>query len=319
MGHCAIAPEAPSARQACFKSAPLTPDNPLMSPVAARTRCAITQPPLDLAAWAACFDAPELPVLASTASFIEDWRLTEDAADAHGLAETLATDPLMMLKLLAHVAALRRGREGSEPETATEALVMLGITPFFRSFGPQPVAEDWLADNAAALAGFHQVLRRSHRAANFAMAFAVHRMDHDAAVIHEAALLHDFAELLLWLHAPALALDIQQRQQQDPGLRSAVVQRQVLGIELAELQHALMQRWRLPALLVQITDDQAMARAASGGQAQLRNVWLAIRVARHSAQGWDNPALPDDVHDVADLLHLSPDAAQRLLLDIDAD
>jgi len=282
------------------------------------THSFITRPPADLAGWLLRFDATQLPVLASTAQFIEDWRLTEDAADAHNLAQTLAADPLMMLKLLAHVAALRRGREGSEPETATQALVMLGITPFFRVFGPQPVAQDWLAHDEAALAGFLNVLRRSHRAASFAIGFAAHRMDHDAAVIHEAALLHDFAELLLWLHAPALALDIQQRQQADPTLRSAAVQRTVLGIELAELQQALMRTWRLPRLLREITDSQALARAQAG-HTQLRNVLLAMRVARHSAQGWDNAALPDDISDIAQLLHLSLDATQRLLLDIDAD
>ncbi len=282
------------------------------------TRTFITQPPRDLAGWRACFDAAQLPVLASTARFLEDWRLTEDAADAHSLAETLATDPLMMLKLLAHVAELRRGREGSEPETATEALVMLGITPFFRAFGPQPVAEEWLAQDEAALAGFTEVLRRSHRAANFAIGFAVHRLDHDAAVIHEAALLHDFAELLLWLHAPSLALEIQHRQRADPTLRSAAVQREVLGIELVDLQHALMQAWRLPGLLVRITDNHAPA-AAQGGHMQLRNVLLAIRVARHSAHGWDNAALPDDVRDIAEMLHLSVDATKRLLIDIETE
>jgi hypothetical protein len=46
-------------------------------------------------------------------------------------------------------------------------------------------------------------------------------------------------------------------------------------------------------------------------------VQLAIRVARHSSQGWDNPALPDDAHDVAVLLNLSHEAAWRLLHDID--
>ena len=45
----------------------------------------------------------------------------------------------------------------------------------------------------------------------FALAFAVHRMDHDAPVIHAAALLHDFAELLLWLHAPVLSLIVVNR------------------------------------------------------------------------------------------------------------
>ena len=44
-----------------------------------------------------------------------------------------------------------------------------------------------------------------------------------------------------------------------------------------------------------------------------------MRVARHSAAGWDNAALPDDVHDVAVLLNLSNDAALRLLREIDGE
>jgi HD-like signal output (HDOD) protein len=176
------------------------------------------------------------------------------------------------------------------------------------------VAEDWLAGEPAALAGFDEVLRRAHRAANFAMGFAVHRMDHDAAVLHEAALLHDFAELLLWLRAPALAMAIDERQRTEPTLRSAAVQREVLHIELEELEHALMKRWRLPALLVQFSDGQA--RHAS---AQMRNVHLALRVARHSALDWNNAALPDDMRDVAELLNIAPEAAARLLRDIDAE
>ena len=85
--------------------------------------------PADVASWAARFDASELPILADTALAIEDLRLNEDAVDAHLLAETLAHDPLMTLKVLAHVAELRRGRDGTDAETLTAALVMLGITP----------------------------------------------------------------------------------------------------------------------------------------------------------------------------------------------
>ena len=57
-------------------------------------------------------------------------------------------------------------------------------------------------------AGLEQVLRRAHRAGRFAISFAMARNDTDAEVIREAALLHDFAELLLWCHAPTLALEI---------------------------------------------------------------------------------------------------------------
>jgi HD-like signal output (HDOD) protein len=274
----------------------------------------ITQAPAQLAGWVALFAHARLPVLAHTAEALEEMRVNEDAVDAHLLAETVADDPLMTLKLLAHVAELRRGREGSDTETATAALVMLGIPPFFRAFGPQPTVEERLAGQPEALDGFMQVLRRSRRAARFAMGFAVHRMDHDAPVIHEAALVHDFAELLLWLQAPALALQLRQRQQADPALRSAAVQRELLHVELADLEHTLMQAWRLPTLLVQITDDHAPRLTA-----QMRNVQLAIRIARHSARDWDNPALPDDVTELGQLLSLSPDAAGRLLREIDAE
>jgi HD-like signal output (HDOD) protein len=274
----------------------------------------IERAPRDVAGWAALFDHRQLPVLAATAAALAELRENEDAVDAHLLAETVNQDPLMTLKLLAHVAHLRRGREGSEVETVTEALVMLGIPPFFRAFADLESAEARLAPWPDALDGFEQVLRRSHRAARFAIGFAVHRMDHDAPLIHEAALLHDFAELLLWLHAPSLALQIQQAQAADATLRSATAQRALLNVELADLQHHLMQAWRLPSMLVKITDDHAQQSSP-----QLRNVLLAIRVARHSALGWDNAALPDDIADVATLLHLAPDATARLLREIDTD
>jgi HD-like signal output (HDOD) protein len=274
----------------------------------------ITRAPRDVAAWSALFDLQRLPVLESTAVALEEMRVMEDGVDAHMLAEAVVSDPLMTLKLLAHVAHLRRGRDGGEVETVTQALVMLGIPPFFRAFGPQQTPQAWLAGQPEALAGFEAVLSRSHRAARFAMGFAVHRMDHDAPVIHEAALLHDFAELLLWLHAPALALQIAGLQAADSTLRSAVAQQAVLNTDLAALQHALMLAWRLPSLLVRITDNHSKEPTS-----QVRNVLLAIAVARHSALGWDNAALPDDVRSVAALLHLSQDAALRLLREIDSD
>lgn len=263
--------------------------------------------------WARRLDVHDLPVLAATAESLEELRLAEDTVDAHTLAEAIAGDPLMTLKVMAHVAMRRRGRDGGDPETVTAALVMLGIPPFFAAFGPQATVEERLAAYPEAMDGFRAVLLRSRRAAHFALAFAVHRMDHDAAVIEEAALLHDFVELLLWVYAPDAALEIRARLAGEPGLRSAAAQRAVLGASLPDLQHELMQKWRLPGLLVDITDDH---RETSSVQA--RNVFLAIRLARHTALGWDDPALPDDVHDVARLLNMGTEPTLALLEDIDA-
>jgi hypothetical protein len=261
----------------------------------------------DLRAWTAHFVAAPLPVLSRTADWLEDCREQEDAMDAHLLAEGVSADPLMTLKLMSHVAGVRSGRSTADPETVTAALVLLGVAPFFRAFGPQSTVEQQLARQPEALRGLEEVLARARRAAALALAFAVHRMDTDAPQIHAAALLHDFAEMLLWLHAPALALQIAERQRQDPTLRSAAVQRELLHIELADLQQALMQAWHLPALLVRLSDDRHADTAA------VRNVLLAVRVARHSARGWDNAALPDDVRDVAELLNLGEGPTLNLL------
>jgi HD-like signal output (HDOD) protein len=264
----------------------------------------------DLGAWTAHFLAAPIPVLADTAQALEDLRTNEDAVDAHLLAQSIGNDPLMTLKLLAHVAGVRSTRCTTDPETVTAALVLLGIAPFFRAFGLQPTVDAQLSGQAAALHGLNAVIERAHRASAFALAFAVHRMDHDAPVIHAAALLHDFAEMLLWLHAPALALRIAERQRRDPTLRSAAVQRELLNIELPDLQHALMRAWHLPELLVQISDERHVDTA------QVRNVLLAVRLARHTAAGWDNAALADDVRDIAALLNLGEAPTQKLLRDI---
>ena len=270
----------------------------------------LTQPLRDLAAWTALFRTTEIPVLAQTADALEALRANEDSVDANSLGETIASDPLMTLKVLAYAAAHRSARVVTDVETVTAALVMVGISPFFRTFGPQPTVEDRLAGEAEALQGLTDTLKRAHRGANFALGFAVHRMDHDAAVIHAAALLHDFAEMLLWCHAPVLALRIREQQRVEPTLRSSAAQLAVLGVELADLQQALMKAWRLPELLIRISDDR------HADSASVKSVTLALRLARHTAQGWDNPAIPDDVNEIASLLNLSQAATLQLVHEI---
>jgi hypothetical protein len=73
-----------------------------------------------------------------------------------------------------------------------------------------------------------------------------------------------------------------------------------------------MRVWRLPELLVRISGDQ------DAQSAQVRNVLLAIRLARHTQDGWDNAAVPDDVRDIALLLNLRPESAAKLLLELDS-
>ena len=278
---------------------------------AATNKALLTEALRDLNAWTTYFRDAEIPVQADSAEALEALRANEDDVDANTIGEVISTDPLLTLKVLAFASSNRPASRVTDTETVIAALVMMGISPFFRAFGPQPTLEDRLQDVPEALGGLRQVLRRSHRAANFALAFAVHRMDHDAAVIHQAALLHDFAEMLLWTHAPALALRIRVAQLADSTLRSATAQQATLNIELSDLQQSLMKVWRLPELLIRITDDK------HADHPSVKSVLLAMRLARHTAQGWDNAALPDDVNDIAQLLNLSQAAAFSFVRDVE--
>jgi len=271
----------------------------------------LLRPLPDLAAWTNHFRRAEIPVLRETIDALDALRANEDRTDANSIGELIGGDPLMTLKVLVHVGEHRGRTVVTGAETAISALVMMGIPPFFHTFANPVAVEDRLAWSPDALAGLRRVLRRAHRGARFALALAIHRADPHAASIHAAALLHEFAEMLLWCHAPRLALHIRAQQENDPTLRSSVAQKDVLRIELAELQQALVAAWRLPALLAEKAKEP---HARSTGA---RTVALAARLARHVAGGWQNAAVPDDVAEIAAFLNLSPAATLELMTKVD--
>jgi HD-like signal output (HDOD) protein len=271
----------------------------------------LTRAPSSLCGWIQAIGSAEIPVLGRTAAAVDALREHEDDVAPRDIAEVVLDDPLMSLKLLAHAARHRPARMTGDTETVTAALLMLGVSNFFRTFSGQATVEARLGAVPGAMEGIERVMERAHRAGRFAIAFAMARNDTDAEVIREAAILHDFAEALLWCHAPTLALQIRSRQDADPSLRSAQAQRDVLNIELRDLEQALMRAWRLPELLQHLTN------AHQAGVPRVRNVLLATALARHSEQGWDNAALPDDVEAIGRLLNLAPAAVWSMLRELD--
>jgi HD-like signal output (HDOD) protein len=271
----------------------------------------LREPQNDLAAWVRYFSKAPIGILETTSAALEELRANEDDVDAKMLGEVIESDPFMTIKVMADVAARRQPGDITETETVTSSLVMTGVAPFFRNFGLQPTVQEQLHDQPKALEGLLALLQRTQRAAHFAMAFAVHRGDTDAAVIHQAAILHDFAEMLMWCHAPTLQLEIHAMQVANPTLRSAALQRFVYNIGLDDLRQELMRLWHLPALLVRICDGKHPEHPS------VRNVLLAARLARHIEHGWDNAAIPDDITEIAQLLNAHPRVALAFLHKID--
>jgi len=261
----------------------------------------IDQALADLESWIGAFKEAELPVLRHTLSAIDKLREHAENANANILSSVILQDPLMTLRVLAYLEKNRGKRQDTDITTIGRALMMMGVDPFFKAFENLPLVEDQLKPHPQALLGLLKVIGRTRKATQWAREWAVHRRDLNAEEITVVTLLHDVTEILMWCFAPKLALRVRDMQAKDPSLRSADAQREVYGLPLDELQAALVHAWRLPKLLVQLLDP------ANAELPRVLNVKLAVDLARHSAHGWEDPALPDDYRAIEKLLFLRHD------------
>lgn len=257
------------------------------------------------------------PVLHSSIAEIEELSFIEEQTgqvDAHTLAQSLGHDPLMMLNVLAHVSTQCQKRGAEPPETFVGALIMLGIGPFFRDFNTLTSTQSQLHGHPQAHQGLMVVLQRAQRAARLAINFAIHRQDEDAAVIQEAAMLHDVGEMLLWCHAPEQMLLLMDSKQTYPSMHSAELEMAQLGVTTNALTQAVMEKWQLSPLLRRCVNDPHAEHP------QVLNVKLAVQWARHTEDGLTSSkalaTLSEDIEAVAQLLTLSPSAAHQLLKDL---
>lgn len=250
--------------------------------------------------WVMYFCEADIPVLRHTVQELDKLRSQAASVNARTVSSVILGDPLMTLRVLAYIEARRSKRQSTDITTIERALVMIGMEPFFRDFQNIPLVEEQLSTQPKALLGLLKVIQRARRASSWARDWGLMRKDLDVDEITVAALLHDTAELLMWSFAPTLALQVRELQTADKHMRSVAAQVQVFGIALHDLQIDLARAWHLPSLLINMMNhgDQEESQRE-------RNVRLAVDLARHSANGWDDAALPDDYKAITELLHIS--------------
>ncbi len=258
----------------------------------------IDQPFDTMEGWVAYLNAAEIPILRQTARRLDEARQNVDRINGRDIAAIVLQDPLLAVRVLAYIQPFRGKHLRSDITTIGNAIMMLGVEPFFRRFESPITIESLLKNEPQALLGVLHVIRRVQRASRYAHDWAFERHDMNTEEVALAALLHDLAEILLWCFAPRLAIEIRALQSADKTLRSATAQQQVLGIHLFDLQLALCDAWQLPELLKTLMDD------ANAELPRVRNVVLAVNLARHSANDWTNPALPDDFYAIEKLMHI---------------
>lgn len=271
----------------------------------------IDTPFADVDGWVAYFGQVRLPVLRHTVIELEKLRGNAEFVNGRVLSSIILQDPLMTLRVLAYIESHRRKSQSTDITTIERALMMIGIEPFFREFKDLPQIESDLKSHPKALLGLLKVMARARHASHWARDWALIRHDMDIDEITVATLLYDVAEILMWCFAPTLALQVRDMQTNDRALRSVSAQEMVYNIALPELQLKLAQMWHLPELLTTLMDRK------NADSLRERNVTLAVDLARHSANGWDDAALPDDYTAIEELLHISHESLmQKLGLDI---
>ncbi len=257
--------------------------------------------------WVRFLSAAELPVLRHTMRQLKEAQEAQQQINARNIAAIVLQDPLLMVRVLAYIQPYISRTLHSDITTVGGAIMMLGVEPFFTRFGDLPTLEDTLREEPQALLGVLQVIHRVQRAAAYAQSWARWRHDLNIEEVTIATLLHDLAEILCWTFAPRLAIEIRNRQRRDKTLRSVDVQKEILGVSSFELQRALCSVWAVPQLLQTLIDDTRTTHP------RVRNVILAINLARHSANGWNDAALPDDFIAIERLLGVNRDTLINLL------
>ncbi|MFO7541292.1 MAG: HDOD domain-containing protein [Thiobacillus sp.] len=260
-----------------------------------------------MADWLVFLGQADIPVLKSTARELHRVRTDESLMNARSIANIVTDDPLMTVKLLRHLHARRHRSQTYELVDVKQALIMMGLNTFFHEVPDSPIAESMLGEHLDALVQLLHTVRRAQRAARLAFDWAVRLHDLHAEEVQAAALLTHVAEMLMWCFNPAQMLDIRKRQAADRSLRSEDVQKQVLGFGGLELQRQLTTEWGLSELMVSLSDE------AQAESVRVRTVKLAASLARHSAQGWHDAALPDDFRRIGELLRMDEDSVRRLV------
>jgi len=253
--------------------------------------------PQGLASWAQFLRESEIPVLKATARELQRMQTSEDISPRE-LNVIVLQDPMMVFRILRYMQMHRPQHQLQDLVLVEQALMMMGTGTFFREIPPIPLVEDQLSGNLPALLSLLKLIQRAHGAARYAYEWGVMLKDLHVMEVRTAALLHDLAEMLLWCFAPAKMMAILEMQQVDKTLRSHDAQWQVFGFNFSQLQALLIKSCELPPLLARLMHEHAR------GEQQVRNVTLAVNLARHAANGWDDAALPDDYRDIADFLRM---------------
>lgn len=260
-----------------------------------------------IALWIYFLSKKPIPVLKLTARELQNLKEDENKLTVRNITPIVLHDPFMVFRVLSYAKQHPSKYQQQDLIQVEQAILMMGTNAFYEKLPTNLLIEDQLKDKLPALGQLLKIVKRTHRATYFATDWAAYHKDLRSDEVHIATLLHDLAEMLMWCFAPNKMLNIAHLQQADKTLRSKAAQERVLGFKVSDLQKALIEAFQLPPLLSKLMDDE------NSNDHHATNVRLAINLARHSANGWDDAALPDDYKEIAEFLRVDVEKAKTMI------
>lgn len=261
----------------------------------------------EVSAWMSRFSKNDIPILKHTARELVRLKADENKLSARAITSIVLNDPFMVFRVISYAKQHQGKRQLQDLIEVEQAILMMGTETFYRNLTSETLVEDQLKTNLSALTHLLKLIKRAHRAAYYAADWAAMQKDLHSEEVRIAALLYDLAEMLMWCFAPDKMNTIFAMKQADKTLRTKVVQEEVLGFKLLDLQKELIRVFQLPELLSTLIENEGMPMHRA------KNVVLAANLARHSANGWDDAALPDDYRDIAEFLRIDVERAKFII------
>ncbi len=248
-----------------------------------------------IAHWVTRLARAELPVLAESTQALAAMVNAIDTIGTRELSAAVLNDPLLTLRVLQAANQQPSRHAAHDITTVTHAVMKFGVGPFLRRFGTLPTIETRLASHPAVATHLAEIIQRARHAATQARDFAAVRHDRDPEEAAIAALLIDFPEMLLCVHAPEVAATLLHEERTHA---PRAVELQTLGVALADLQQPLAAALGVPEMLRALTDPGNVERPRVFG------IHLASRIAHHLEHGAPPEALDDDLRQAATWLRL---------------
>ncbi|WP_288841756.1 HDOD domain-containing protein [uncultured Deefgea sp.] len=264
--------------------------------------------PKSATSWINTISQIDIPILASTREHITKLRSNMECIDLRDLAFVIGHDPLLSLKMLKHQAVRRSPQQTTDITNIEKVLLMIGVKEFFEIIRDCTILEEELSKNTDTLQICLKTCARAYYAAQLAETMSKFRRDIDPKEIITAALLHETAEVLLWLAAPELMLEIRDTLKNNPEIRSKTTQKKVLGCTVNELQQELITHWHLPKILLHLIDESYI------NDPRVILVLTSTSIARHTEWSWNQELNYIDIEKSAKLLQISNDEAHTVIV-----